>query len=457
MSLSLLSLIRFAYNCLLYALLPFLPLRLLWRSRKNPDYRLRWRERFALYGRKESVAGSIWLHAVSLGEAVAATPLVHELKQKYPNTPLVFTVMTPTGFAYAAKAFGDSVILRYVPYDYPDVVARFLSYANPKFFIIMETELWPNILRSCKARRIPVFLVNARLTAHSFKGYSMIRSFTMEMLQCVDLIFAQSQKDADYFLNLGARRQQVSLAGNMKFDAKLPLDNIARGRELGQQLSGATGELIGDGDKIRRPIWIAASTHPEEEEMVLAAHVKVMQQLPQAILILVPRHLNRADEIEELCTTKKLHMMRYDSSDPNALLSLSTPMLQAVNVILVDVIGQLLLFYAAADVAFVGGSLVPVGGHNVLEPAALALPIVVGPYTETLAGIRTLLENANGLMGVTNATELSEQVVRLLQDTVLRKKCGSAAYQVVEQNKGISEMVLNKIEEYVAKQRVALR
>lgn len=428
-------LVYFSYIILLYILLPFLPLRLLWRSRKNPAYRTCWRERFALYSKNDAQVltpnqQSIWLHAVSFGEAVAATPLAKALKQRYPHLPLIFTVMTPTGAAHVARALGDTVILRYVPYDYPDAVARFLNYANPKFLIIIETELWPNILRACKRRRIPVFLVNARLTARSFRSYSRVSSFTKMMLDTMDTIFAQSQKDGDYFLQLGVASEKLIVIGNIKFDITLPQDVVTRGRALRAQW--------------QRLVWIAASTHPGEEELVLAAHAKILQSLPQALLILAPRHVERVNDIAKLCAACSMIVTRYEGD--NQTETQTDAQQKNSNIILVAVMGKLLLFYAAADVAFVGGSLVPVGGHNVLEPAALALPIIVGQHTETLADIRTQLEQAHGLIAVNSVDELAAQVTRLLQDEAMRKKYGVVAHQVVEQSRGVIAKVLDTLE-----------
>lgn len=434
------------YTCILYLAFPFLLLRLLWRGRKNPAYRTRWRERFACYRaeqRRNPLPQSVWVHAVSLGEAVAATPLVKALQQKYPQLPIVFTTMTPTGAAHIVKTFGEQkqVISLYVPYDYPGAVRRFLDYANPKFLLIMETELWPNILHSCAKRHIPIFLANARLTDRSLRGYNKVRHFTQSMLANINLICAQSQKDADYFLQLGAIPSRVTVMGNIKFDIALPEGVVARGEELRHSWSS---EKNPNGTIATRPAWIAASTHPGEEEIVLAAHIKVLQHIPNAILILVPRHVERAGEIAQLCTKNGMKTVRYGDNEIAEDAKISSGLTE-VNVILVTVMGQLLPLYAAADIAFVGGSLVPIGGHNVLEPAALAKPIIVGPHTKSLADVRTLLEKASGLIGVQNSNELAGQVVRLLQDTDLRQCYGAAAQKVVAQNHGIVGKILGMI------------
>jgi len=406
--------------------LPFLLLRLLWRGRKNRAYYVGWSERFALYRKESLFKESIWIHAVSLGEVVAAIPLVRAVQKKYPSTPIVFTVMTPAGAEQVRRVLGDEVTQLYVPYDYPYAVKKFLNYVNPKFLIIMETELWPNILYYSKQRRLPVFLVNARLTERSFKKYCKISRLTKMMLGSIDTIFAQSQKDADYFLRFGIAAQRVNVSGNIKFDIVIPADVKEQGRQLRQRL-----QINGD----RRPIWIAASTHAGEEAIILTAFKRVLLTLQNALLILVPRHVERCREVAKICQQRGFSVARYVAEVEGGVGFSDT---LASDVMLVDVTGRLLLLYAASDVALVGGSLVAgIGGHNVLEPAALALPILVGPYTESLADVRTMLENANGLIGISNADELAEQVLMLLTNAEICKKYGNAAWQVVEQNRGI--------------------
>jgi len=416
------------YNFLFHLLLPFLPLRLLWRSRKNAAYRKRWNERFAFY-RKPHLQQSIWVHAVSLGEVVAATPLVKALAKQYPTTPIVFTTMTPTGAAEMQKAFpatlnNKQIIQKYVPYDYQWAVKKFLKHFNPQFLVILETELWPNILHYCHQQKRPIFLVNARLTEKSFASYYKVRAFTKSMLDNITKIVAQSKKDAEYFSKLGVAEDKLTIAGNIKFAITVPTDIKLQGHQLRQQLGR------------ERPVWIAASTHQDEEKIVLAAFKKILQQLPDALLIIAPRHPERFDEVAVLCHEQNFNIVRYSQ---NEICAAST------NIILADVMGQLLLFYAASDVAFVGGSLVPVGGHNILEAAAFALPIVVGPHTKTLADVKTIFETAGGLIIVNDDKELAEKIILLFKNPNLRQTHGSIAYNILEQNRDVLDRILQGI------------
>lgn len=417
------------YNLLFHILLPFLPLRLLWRSRKNTAYRERWNERFAFYD-DSALQDSIWVHAVSLGEVVAATPLVKALAKKYPDRAIVFTTMTPTGAGQMRKTFGNpklegQIKQRYVPYDYPWAVKRFLKHFNPQFLVIMETELWPNILHYCDKQKRPIFLVNARLTEKSFASYYKIRNFTKSMLDKINTVIAQSQKDADYFAKLGVAAEKLSVSGNIKFAITVSDEVKNQGKLLRQQLGN------------ERQVWIAASTHQGEEEIILSAFKIILQQLPHALLILVPRHPERFNEVAMLCQNQGFNVARYSRSENHST---------STNILLGDVMGQLLLFYAASDAAFVGGSLVPIGGHNILEAAALGLPIIVGPYTKTLADVRKVFEQANALINVNNANELAEKIILLLNTPILRQQYGNAAHKILEQNRDVIDKILYTIQ-----------
>lgn len=331
---------RYVYNIFLYLILPFLPLRLLWRSRKNSAYRNRILERFGYY-KSHLLDESIWVHAVSVGETIAAVPLVRALIERYPDITIVMTTMTPTGAEQVRKHLNGEVLHFYVPYDYPGIVKRFLYHIKPKLLILMETELWPNILYYLAKYKVPVVLSNARLSAKSFVGYKKLRVFFKTILNYITMIMAQSRKDEERFLALGANPNKLSVAGNVKFDLTVPEEALSKANKF--------RSILGK----KRYVWVAASTHENEEQKILVAARKVLEIIPTALLILVPRHLERFDKVFELCQEEKFNVLRYSNIQGYS---------PDTNIILGDVMGQLPFFYAASDVAFVGGSLVPWGG-----------------------------------------------------------------------------------------------
>lgn len=414
---------RYIYNFLLYLILPFLPLRLLWKSRKNQAYRQRIAERFGCFD-FSVIEECIWVHAVSVGEAIAAVPLVKALLQSFPHIPIVITTMTPTGAELVKNIFGDKVKQLYVPYDYPAVVKRFLRQVNPKILIVMETELWPNLLYYSAARKIPIILSNARLSAKSFAGYKKVRGFMRSIFDCITMVMAQSKIDAERFLALGLYPQKLLVSGNIKFDIIVPDEVLPQASELRATLGK------------ERPIWVAASTHDMEEEKILIAAKKVLEVLPEALLILVPRHPERFDQVFELCCKEGFNTVRYSKSQDYSA---------ATNVIVGDVMGKLLLFYAASDAAFVGGSLIPFGGHNLLEPAALAKPVLSGRHLDAFLEISQLLSDANALLTVDDELMLAQKLLQLFQDKTMREKYGTAALDVVEKHRGATEKILSVV------------
>lgn len=416
---------RFVYNALLYLLLPFAFLRLLLRSRANPAYRRRWGERLALFPPLPR-AGAIWVHAVSVGETVAAAPLIEALLARYPKRPLLVTTTTPTGSERVRALFGERVCHVYLPYDLPGAVRRFLDRAQPALGLVMETELWPNLYREAARRGVSMLLLNARLSPRSARGYGRIGGLVRSTLRCLDAVAAQSPADAERFLALGAAPTQVSVTGNLKFDLTLPPDLPAQGRALRAELGA------------ERPVWIAASTHEGEDEQVLAAHRQVRAQRPEALLILVPRHPERFDRVAALCREQGLTVARRSRDERCA---------PDTTVYLGDTMGELLRLYAAADLAFVGGSLVPTGGHNLLEPAALGLPVLTGPQVFNFRQITDLLLEAEGARVVADAKALAAAVSELLDDTDIRRRMGERAQAVVAANRGALDRCLALVAE----------
>ncbi len=414
---------RLIYTGLLYLLLPLALLRLYWRGRHDPGHRQRWRERFGDF--PPLPAGSLWIHAVSVGEVRAALPLIRALRDQRPEQPLLVTTTTLTGSRQVREALAERVLHVYAPYDLPGAVARFLRNARPRMAVIMETELWPNLLRQCAAADIPVLIANARLSERSARGYARIGWLTRSMLQDVTLIAAQADADAQRFRALGAQR--VEAVGNLKYDLTLPEELAEQGQALRRERLGAN-----------RPVWIAASTHAGEDEQILDAFAQLRVRWADLLLLLVPRHPERFDSVAALCRQRGFNLVRRSAQQacrPDTAVFLG------------DSMGELLRFYAAADLAFVGGSLVATGGHNVLEPALLGLPVLFGPhmFNFTEAGERLL--EAQAAAQVTNAAELAAAVDRWLDNPDLRRITGQRGRAVVEQHRGALAALIQHIEE----------
>ncbi|MDZ4296836.1 MAG: lipid IV(A) 3-deoxy-D-manno-octulosonic acid transferase [Moraxellaceae bacterium] len=421
---------RWLYTVLLYLLLPLILLRLYWRGRKAPAYRLRWRERFGVSSPSLAlVQRPIWLHAVSVGETLAAQPLVAAIRKQWPGHPLLITTMTPTGSERVQALWSDSVHHVYAPYDFPHAISRFLDEWNPEALIIMETELWPNTLAAAKSRAIPVLLTNARLSEKSAKGYAKAGGLTRSLMQSLSMVAAQDQATADRFLSLGLPPEKVSVTGSVKFDLSLPDD-------LPQQAK----KLLDQWRLHEREVWVAASTHDGEDEPVLAAHKQLLQTTPDALLILVPRHPERFQQVADLITQQGFNMARRSTQQD---VSLQT------QVLLADSMGELLLWLAMADVAFVGGSLVPVGGHNTLEPLALLVPTLTGPYFMNFQVINDALINAGALAVVENSADLADAILKLLNEPKLVAQQRASAEQVMSANRGAVQRQLDLLQQLI--------
>lgn len=418
-------LLRYLYSLLLYLIVPFALLRLLWRSRKTPDYRKRWGERFAFFKMPVNFKNGIWIHAVSVGEVMVAVPLIRELQSRYPHLPITVTTMTMTGSERVITLLRHSVFHVYVPYDLPCSMRRFFNKINPRLMVIMETEVWPNTLYYARKKNIPIFLANARMSERSANGYLRFKRFFQKIFRCFSLIAAQAKADADRFHQLGVDEEKIKVVGSIKFDIKQPA-SILEASELLRQKLGAS-----------RPVWIAASTRDDEEEIILRAFELVKKQIPDCLLLLVPRHPERVDRVLHMC--QQHHFKCVTRSSDKACD-------ESIDVFMGDTMGEMMLFYGASDVTFVGGSLKPLGGQNMLEPASFGLPIITGPYLFNFAEAKRLLEEARAISIVNNETELAEKVVMFLSDVDARQKFGTAAKAVVEANRGALEKHLKLIE-----------
>lgn len=422
---------RTLYTFLFSLALPLILLRIWLRGRKLPAYRQRMSERLAMKLPSLQPDG-IWVHAVSVGESVAAAPMVRALLEQYPDLPVTITCMTPTGSERIRALFGERVQHCYLPWDLPWAVRRFLDVLRPRLGVIMETELWPNYIHQCHQRGIPVILANARLSARSARGYGRLSSLTAPMLDQLDGIAVQTEVEAQRFVALGAREESICVTGSIKFDLVVEPELLARAHELREVWGAAL-----------RPVWIAASTHAGEEQIILQAHRQLLRVRPDALLLLVPRHPDRFEAVNELCSQEGFACVRRSSG-----------WMPSGNdqVMLGDSMGELLFLYALADVAFVGGSLVASGGHNLLEPAALRLPVISGPHLFNFQDIAALLDDAGALRKVMDASTLAAEVQLLLEDKALRDELGASARRVVQQNQGALARLLLLLEQRLSTQ-----
>ncbi len=413
-----------AYNVLTYLALPIILGRLAFKGLRYPEYYHRLGERLGR-SKDRSAGNLIWVHAVSVGEVQAASSLLQALVEGFPQLEILVTTTTPTGSKLVQDKFAKQVKHCYLPYDLPRTVRHFLQSHKPALALFMETEIWPNIFLQCKQAGIPIMLLNARLSKSSLRGYLKIKPLLQASLNCCARILAQSALDAERFQELGAEKNKVLISGNLKFDIQAPEDQVQSGIRLRQNLWPA------------RPVWIAASTHAREEEQILQAQAWIMEHLPRALLILAPRHPQRFDQVFALCKNRGFSVCRRSKT--------ATTEARQSNIYLADSMGELFIFYAAADAAFVGGSLVHNGGHNLLEPASIGLPVLSGPYLHNFQEIARLLLEQNALLQVANANQLAQEVTDHLQNKDLASQYGTRSKQVVAWNQGALQFSLQQV------------
>ncbi len=419
---------RLMYSALFYCLIPVIVLRMLLRSRITPAYRRRMGERLGFFkadvGQNDRPA--LWVHAVSVGETLAAASLIESLLQRYPLHRVVVTTTTPTGSERVTALFGDRVFHVYSPWDTPGAVKRFLKKTRPALLLIMETELWPNMLYYSHRAGCRTVLANARLSQRSAKGYARFESLTRGMLSTLDSVACQARADGDRFLALGLESRQLDITGSIKFD--LELDGDLR----------AKAALLRDSWGLpHRRVIVAASTHPGEDEQLLAAFSYVRQSVDNCLLVIVPRHPERFDLVNALCVGAGWNVQRRSSGNDAG---------PAVDVVLGDTMGELLLLLSGASVAVVGGSLVNHGGHNVLEASAWGVPVVTGPHMFNFSEISDLLVAAGAMTRLTDTTELGRCLVGLLLNPERRDEMGEAGQRVVADNRGAQKRLLELID-----------
>lgn len=416
---------RIIYSAVLYLLTPLLLLRLWWKGRRLPAYRQRIAERFCLGGATNKKS-DIWIHAVSLGEVIAATPLIDALLDK--QWSVLVTTMTPTGSQRVITRFGNRVAHHYVPYDLPGVLKRFFRKAQPRVGIIMETELWPNLVNQASKAKVPLLLANARLSERSLQGYRKLKFLFKPVLNQFSVIMAQSTDDGERFKILGARSAIVHVAGNIKFDLQIDADVKNRSQEFKQYWG------------TKRPVVIAASTHEGEEALILAALHRLKKAIPDVLLLIAPRHPERFESVFQLSQHKGFS---------TGLRSRINAIQTHHDVIVLDSLGELLDFYALSDFAFVGGSLVPVGGHNVLEPIALDVPVFSGHYMHNFKTISQDLAAAQAIKLIKDADELMDLIIELYNNSEERVAMVVNARGVLDRNKGALQRHVEQIENLI--------
>ncbi len=411
---------RLLYTLALYLLLPFIPLRLLWRGRKQPAYLRHWGERFGWYSAVPQ-APLIWIHAVSVGETRACVPLIAALQARFPAHKILLTHMTPTGRETGRTLFGTRVLQTYLPYDLPGATQRFLSHFKPSFGLLMETELWPNLIAACRQRHIPLALINARLSERSARGYARLAALARAALQNLTLICAQTSADAERLTQLGAHH--VVVTGNIKFDVVPPPAN-----DQLRKLFGAERQVI-----------LAASTRDGEEALLLDA---LSTPIPNQLLLIVPRHPQRFDAVATLLASRRIAFQRRSEN---------APIRAETQVVLGDSMGEMFAYYGAADVAIIGGSLLPFGGQNLIEACALGVPVILGPHTHNFAQAAQDAVNGGAALRVADAGAALAQAQALLQDHEKRKSMRAAALRFAAEHRGAVDKTMKLIEEKLLK------
>lgn len=417
---------RFLYTLLFTLLLPVIVLRLWWRGRKNPGYRQRIGERFGRIPHRPQ-PGGLWLHAVSVGETLASAPLVKAFQQKHPNIPLIITTTTPTGSEQVRRLFGQQVYHMYLPYDLTWFMNRFIRSIRPGLLLVMETELWPNLLACCEEQKVPVVLANARLSEKSAAGYEKFAALTQPMLQRLSRVAAQHRNDGERFLALGLEESRLEITGSVKFDVSVPADCPQKGVELRNEWGN------------ERRVLALASSHPEEDEQLLDLYPTLQQQFPDLVLLLIPRHPERFDPVVNAAHSRQLKVQRRSKG----------PATSDTQVYVADTMGEMLQLLAAADLVVMGGSLIPHGGHNPIEPAALGKATLTGPHYTNFAAIVDTLKEEGGMDIIPAVSQSKAVISRYLADSGLREAMGTRARATVEANKGAVARLLATCEDFL--------
>lgn len=410
---------RQLYTLIFSLALPFVLLRLYWRGFRAPEYRRRWRERLGYYP-GEPLDDVVWFHAVSVGEAEAAFPLIRLMLSNYPDLRVLVTCTTPTGSARIQTVLADQVQHVYLPYDLPWIVERFMQQFRPRLAVFLEKEVWPNLFAACAERQIPLFIVNARLSSRSARAYQKIPSLIGPALRYATLIAAQTEDDRTRFVTIGADAERVQVLGNIKFDLTIDDDVLLAGRLLKQQMFAG------------RLVWIIASSHHDEESQLFPVYKTLKSQIPHLLLMIAPRHPERFQSVAKLCAEQGLTVVCRSSGQ-----AVDT----ATDIYLADSMGELKMLYASADVAFVGGSLVPVGGHNVLEPAAVGVPVLFGSQMFNFQDVADRMLQARAALQCHSADAVGAAILNIQQSAELREQLAENAKRFVQVNQGATARV----------------
>ena len=402
------------------------------KSLKQPNYRKRLSERYGIYPHfTKPTPNGIIVHAASVGEVIAATPLIKAIQVRYPKLPITITTVTPTGSARVKDAFGESVSHFYLPYDLPDAIHRFIDFVQPKLMIVIETELWPNLISHFHQRNIPFIVANARLSPRSAKRYGWIKRALKGTWQRIDMILAQDKVSEQRYLDLGYPHEKLVNTGNLKFDL-----------EITEHLREKVFETVEALNISKRLVWIAGSTHEGEEKMILNAHQELLKKHPDLLLILVPRHPERFNQVEELIQKSGLSYKKRSQFEP---------LEQTIQVLLGDTMGEMMVLYGLAEIAFVGGSLVKHGGHNPLEPIAFELPVISGVHTYNFPEIFDKLRSVHGVIEVESSAALAQTVAFLLENRNAREKIARYGFEVLKENQGALARHLHLLAPYLEK------
>jgi 3-deoxy-D-manno-octulosonic-acid transferase len=397
-----------------------------WRGFKAPDYRLRWTERLGFYP-KVSTPQVIWFHAVSVGEAEAVFPLIKQFMLNHPQQPILITTTTPTGSARVKAVMGNTVAHVYLPYDIPWAIKRFLIHFKPQQAIIMETEIWPNLFKFIAQQHIPLFIINARLSKKSCQGYQKIPYLIHPALATVTWIATQTTIDTTRFKQIANKNLNINTVGNIKFDIEINPDTLQQGRQLKSTVFA------------HRFVWIIASSHQGEEQIFLTLYSALKKQIPELLLLIAPRHPERFNQVENLIKQAHLSVLKHTEYQASKV---------TTDVYLVDTMGDLKMLYAVADVAFVGGSLFKtLGGHNILEPAIIGIPVMFGAYMDNFKTIATEMLVAKAAIQCQQITELASTVLKLYQQPEYKLKLITHAHYFLQQNQGSTHRILKKLEE----------
>ena len=431
---------RTFYTALLYVLIIFTPFKLLWRARNQSEYLQHWQERYGFYS-DQPQKPIIWLHCVSVGETRAAAPLVEALMLQHPSYQILLTHTTPTGRTTAKLLFGNRIKSVYLPYDVPFAVNKFLAHFKPTIGMLMETELWFNLIAACKARGIPLLLINARLSEKSARGYDKLGQLVHEGLTNLTHVAAQTHQDAERLAKLGATN--VSVMGNIKFDVMPPPNAAMDAQKLRYILHGKEGGVI---NKTPRPIFLAASTRDlngvDEEALVLQAVAKAA--IPNLLTVIVPRHPQRFHDVEKLLQTHKLRYLKRSE-----LQTANAEAISQMQVLLGDSMGEMFMYYALCDVAFIGGSLVALGGQNIIEACAMAKPTLVGPHTFNFSQVvaRALLQGA--CLRVNNIDELAAKLKALFENSQAQQQMQQSALAFRQLNQGATLRIMELLNHHL--------